>query len=677
MSAKTRAHTVHRTEIERLREQIRRHDYRYYVLNQPEIADAAYDRLLRQLQELEAAHPAWVTPDSPTQRVGGMPSEAFRPVRHRLAMLSLDNTYTASELLAWHERVVKGLGTAPQEYVVEFKIDGVGIALTYDAGRLHSAATRGDGETGEDVTANVRTIRAIPLRLRGRPPTRLEVRGEIYMTREAFRRCNERAAKAAQELFANPRNAAAGSLRQKDPCVTAQRSLRFFVHSHGHAEGLDVATHWEFLRACRAWALPTTEHATVCHSIDEVLTLCRTWETARERLAYEVDGLVVKVNGFDQQRRLGFTLKSPRWAIAYKFAAHQATTKILDIEPSVGRTGALTPVARLQPVECGGVTISHASLHNFDEIQRLGVKIGDWVVIERAGEVIPQVISVIKSKRTGTERAVSVPKTCPACRGPVSKVKEEDVAYRCVNPNCPAQLARVLLHFGSRGAMDIEGLGVVVVEQLLERHLVRDVADLYALTKTQLLTLELFAEKKAEQLLEAIAASRSRGLTRVLYGLGIRHVGEQAAVTLAERFGSLERLMAATEAALTEISDVGPVVAASIIAYFRQPGTKSILDKLRRAGVVMTERARPQAHGPLAGKTLVVTGTLTRYSREEVARLIHQLGGRASGSVSRQTDYVVVGRDPGSKAAQAKQLGVTMLDEAAFERLIQGKGGAA
>ena len=655
--------------IERLRERIRHHDYRYYVLSQPEIADIEYDALMRKLTALEAQAPQLISLDSPTQRVGGVPDQAFRAVRHATPMLSLDNVFSEEELRAWHQRVLKGLATQEPSYTVELKIDGVGLALTYDRGRLLQAATRGDGAMGEDVTANAKTIRAIPLRLQGKAPRRLEVRGEVYMTAEAFTRYNERAGREGGELFANPRNAAAGSLRQKDPRVTAERPLRFFTHSYGVVEGMRFATHWEFLQTCQRLGLPVTEHAAHCRSFADVEQRCRRLEQLRDRLGYDVDGVVIKVNELTLQERLGMTFKSPRWAIAYKFPAQQATTQVLDVAPSVGRTGVVTPVASLTPVACGGVTISSATLHNYDEVERLGVKIGDWVVIQRAGEVIPQVVKVIESRRTGKERAVKPPARCPECGGTVAKGKEEEVAYRCISPSCPAQLVRSLIHFGSRNAMDIEGLGDVVVEQLVSQRLLHDAAALYRLTEQELLRLPLFKEKKAQKLLDAIRASKTRGLARLLYGLGLRHVGERSALDLAEHFGSMGRLMDAGEERLGEVSGIGPVVAASIVAFFRQPSARALIKTLDAAGVVMTEPRR-EGPQPLARMTFVLTGELSSMSRPQAEALIRQLGGQASSSVSRLTTYVVAGSAPGSKLAAAKKLGVRILDEVAFRKLI-------
>ena len=655
--------------IKRLREKIRHHDYRYYVLNQPEISDAEYDQLVRELQSLEEQAPHLVTPDSPTQRVGGIPDQAFRSIRHSTPMLSLDNAFSEEELEAWHQRVAKGLPGLAPTYTVEPKIDGVGLALTYERGQLTQAATRGDGATGEEVTANVRTIRAIPLKLRGAMPRRLEVRGEVYMAIEDFERYNTRFSRQGGDTFANPRNAAAGSLRQKDPQVTATRPLRFFTHSHGTVEGMRFATHWAFLQACKQLGLPITEHALRCSSFEEVRQHCRRLEQLRDRLAYEADGVVVKVNELSCQERLGMTMRSPRWAIAYKFAAHQATTQVLDVLHSVGRTGTVTPVASLKPVSCGGVTISSATLHNYDEVNRLGVKVGDWVLIQRAGDVIPQVVNVIETRRIGKERTIEPPTRCPECGGAIAKEKEE-VAYRCVNPSCPAQLERSVVHFGSRSAMDIEGLGEVVVEQLVSKQLIHDVADVYRLAEPDLLTLELFAEKKAQKLLQAIRASKSRGLARLLHGLGIRHVGEKAAIDLAEHFGSMHRLMQADRAVLEKVPGVGPVVAESVVQFFHLTQTKALMKKLEAVGMKMTELVRkgPQ---PLARTTFVFTGELARMSRSQAEALVRQRGGQPSSSVSQLTDYVVVGESPGSKAEKAKKLGVKIINEAEFLRLTK------
>lgn len=656
--------------IEKLREEIRCHDYRYHVLNQPEISDAEYDRLLRSLQALEAEAPEWVTPDSPTQRVGGIPDSVFQPVRHAAVMLSLDNAFNEEELKAWHERAVKILGNRKPTYTVELKIDGVGLALTYEKGKLLRAATRGDGTTGEDVTANTKTIRAIPLRLASEAAVSCEVRGEAYMTKGDFERYNEKAEQEGAETFVNPRNAAAGSLRQKDPRITAQRPLRFFTHSYGIWQGKVPRTHWEFLQACKTLGLPITEKAAQCASFEEVLRRCRALEAMRDQLSYEADGVVIKVNELGFQNELGTTHKSPRWAIAYKFPAQQATTQVLAVEHSVGRTGVVTPVAKLKPVFCGGVTISNATLHNYDEIGRLGLKSGDWVVIQRAGEVIPQVVKVLTQRRSGSEHPVKPPRQCPACHEAVKKEKEGEVAYRCINPSCPAQLVRRIIHFGSRPAMDIEGLGDVVVEQLVAHGKVHTVADLYRLTEADLLTLPLFKEKKAKKLLAAVSASKTRGLARFLFGLGVRHVGEKAAMDLAEAFGSLDELMQVDAKALEQVSGVGPIAAFAVTAFFRQPKTRALIAALKGAGIVMTQQ-RLQGPRPLAGSTFVFTGELDSLTRGDAEAWVQRLGGKASSRVSRLTSYVVAGAAAGSKLDKARQLGVKVIDEAAFRRLVE------
>lgn len=657
-------------QIERLRADIRRHDHRYYVLSQPEISDAEYDRLLRRLQELEAQHPGLITPDSPTQRVGGAPDTAFRPVRHASPMLSLDNAFTDEELGAWHERVIKGAAGSPVTFTVEPKLDGVSLSLMYEDGRLAWAATRGDGLTGEDVTANAKTIRAIPLRLQGDVPRRLEIRGEVFMALDAFRKFNERASRDGDETFANPRNAAAGSLRQKDPRVTATRPLRFVTHSRGEADGMDAASHEGFLDRCRRLGLPVIEPVTRCGSLDQLRAEVRRIEQGRAGLPYEADGAVIKVNELALRDRLGMTMRSPRWALAFKFAAHQATTQVVGIEHSVGRTGTITPVAALAPVPCAGVTISSATLHNYDEVDRLGVRVGDWVVIQRAGDVIPQVVKVIGSKRTGAEKAIRPPKACPVCRGTVLK-EEGEVAVRCINPACGAQLERTIIHFASRAAMDIEGLGDVVVRQLIEQELIRDAADIYRLTGKQLLTVPLFKEKKAAKLLDAIAASKTRGLARLVYALGIRHVGERGALDLAQHFGSLEQLAHADRDALEAVDGIGPAVSEEVAAYFTQPQTRQLLRKLEAAGLTLTE-APAKPSGALSGKTFVFTGELSTLTRPQAETLVRQLGGKPSSSVSKATSYVVAGDAPGSKLAKAKSLGVTVIDEAAFKHLVGG-----
>jgi len=659
-----------RKEAERLRREIARHEHLYYAEAKPVISDYDFDLLLKKLEALEKQYPDLRTLDSPTQRVGGKPVEGFPTHRHAVPMLSLDNTYSTDDLNDWHGRVLKGLRPGdPLEYVVELKIDGVGLALTYEDGLLTTAATRGDGETGEDVTANARTIRSIPMRLHGKAPKLLEVRGEVYVTKKDFQKFNEALRRSGDEApFANPRNFAAGSLRQKDSHITAQRPLRYFVHSFGRVEGVEFKTHHEFLDACRALHLPVDKNTVLCKNIDIAVKRCLSLQSRRDALDYEADGGVVKVNDIAVQKRLGFTFKSPRWAVAYKFPAAQAVTPILDIEMSVGRTGAVTPVAKLQPVECGGVTISNASLHNFDEIDRLDVRVGDWVVVERAGEVIPKVIKVLSEKRTGDERSVRPPEKCPACGGRIDKGKEEDVIYRCLNPACPAQLEKSLLHFAGREALDIEGMGEAVAQELHTRKLVSDLADVFTLKKSDLLGLEGFKDKKADNLLHAIEAAKSRSLDRFIYSLGIRDVGEKGALLLAERFGTLEKLRNATAEELTAIHEVGPVMSESVVNFFRQPSVKKLLDKFKRLGVEPRPVPRTERPATLAGKTVVFTGELRSFSRAEAERLTRELGGNAVSSVSKNTSFVVAGEDAGSKFRKAQKIGVEIIDELEFRK---------
>jgi DNA ligase (NAD+) len=662
---------MERTEAKKtihdLRDQISRHDYLYYVQAQPEISDQDYDKLYRQLADLEKQFPDLVSKESPTQRVGGELVGGFQTVRHQVPMLSLDNTYNENEVLEWDDRLQKLIGTMEHNFVVEPKVDGVSLSLIYENGRLVRGVTRGDGETGEDITANVRTIRSIPLKLQSPYPKVFDVRGEVYMNKKEFARHNIEMEKRGQETFANPRNAVAGSLRQKDPAVTASRPLRFMVHSFGVAEGLTWTTQYDFLKACAAMGLPTSPLAQRCDNIMDSMRHCRMLERERDSLLYDIDGAVIKLNSFELRAKAGFTHRSPRWAVAYKFAAQQTETEVLNIIASVGRLGTITPVAKLKSVSVGGVTVSNATLHNFDEIKRLDVKIGDRVIIQRAGDVIPKVLKVVLEKRPRHARAFEVPTECPACGGPISKEKEIDIAYRCTNLGCPAQLARGIVHFAARDAMDIDGLGESSVEQLVDKKLVENIADIYGLTRKDLLGLELFAEKKADNLLKAIEKSKTRPLSRVLYGLGIRHVGEKAALVLAEKFVTMEALSQAAETQLKEIHEVGPVLAQSIVDYFKLETTPAILRKLKRAGLTMKEEiARTKEPQLLAGKTVVFTGELERFSRSEAERRVRDLGGNATSSVSAKTDFVVVGKEPGSKATKAHKLGVKILTEKEF-----------
>ena len=657
-------------EIERLRRELREHDRRYYVEDAPVISDTEYDRILRRLKDLEARHPETVTPDSPTQRVGGSAVSDFASVRHAAAMLSLDNVYGEDELREWHARLLKNLPPAePPLFIIEPKVDGLSCALTYERGMLARAATRGDGETGEDVTANARTIRSIPLRLAGTAPERLEIRGEVYISFADFAKVNAGEAAAGREPFVNPRNCAAGSLRQKDPAVTAQRRLRFLAHSFGvWTGGAAVASESQFLAACAALGLQAVEHASA-RSLDEVVRFYREFKEQRlPRLAYAVDGIVVKVDAYSQQSRLGFTAKSPRWAVAFKYPAQQASTVVERVEFSVGRTGVITPVAKVRPVFCAGVTISSVTLHNFAEIARLGLKVGDHVLIERAGEVIPKVVKAAAELRQGHERDVAPPRTCPACGSAVVK-EEEFVAYRCVNPSCPAQLKRLLLHFASRPALDLQGLGEAAVDQLVDSGRVRDVAGLYELRKEDMLKLELFADKRAENLLAQIQESRQKPLERLIFGLGIRQVGEKTAETLAQLY-DLEGLASAELAELTRVPDVGPIVAASIRDFFHAPETKKLIARLKAAGLNFQRSERKAAGAKLAGKTFVFTGELESMPREEAEEKVKALGGKASGSVSAKTAFVVAGAKAGSKLRKAAELGVPVLSEAEFLKLL-------
>ena len=656
--------------IEKLRKDLRQHDYRYYVQDQPEISDKEYDDLVAKLRKLEDAHPEFKSADSPTVRVGGGILEGFKTLRHKQKMVSLDNTYSIEDLKDWAQRVHKGLSHAEIiEFVVEHKIDGVSANIAYESGRLTVGATRGDGETGEDVTGNIKTIRAIPLVLLGKKvPGFIEIRGEVYMDRKDFDLLNKEREKRAEVLFANPRNATSGSLKLLDTAVVAKRRLNFFAHSLGGYIGTKILSQWEYLQNLRDWGVRTNKNSKLCKSLDEVIKYCLYWQEKRDSLSYEIDGMVVKVNSLAQQKRLGFTLKSPRWAVAYKFPARQATTVVKNILVQVGRTGVITPVAELEPVECAGVIIKHATLHNFDEIKRLDVKIGDRILIERAGDVIPKVVKVVEGKG---KKHFAIPKACPVCSGKVVKEKEEDVAYRCINPSCPAQLERGLLHFASRAAMDIQGMGESVVQQLVKLKLVKDFADIYKLKEEALGKLELFKEKKARNLLLAIEKSKRQPLSRLIYALGIRHVGEKAAYVLAGKFLTLDKLAAATHADLDAIYEVGPVIQESILDYFSLPQTKKLIEELRKTGVNFKEAAREVKHTALAGKAIVFTGELKGYSRLQAEELVRSLGGNPSSSVSRATDFVVAGVNPGSKYDKARKLGVKIIDEKQLKEMIK------
>lgn len=657
-------------EIEKLRELIRYHDYRYYVLSDPEISDREYDNLWKRLKDLEEKYPQFILPDSPTQRVSGGILEGFSTVRHSVKMLSLDNTYSYDDLRQWEKRIQKIVSAKDIDYIVELKIDGVSCNFIYHEGVFSVGATRGDGEVGEDITTNVKTIKSLPLRLRGDGfPGILEVRGEIYIGKDDFKKLNKEREENNEPPFANPRNAASGSLKLLNPSLVAQRNLNYFIHSFGRCDGYEFVSQQEFLEKVKSWGLRVNPYIKLCRGIEEVIEYCRIWENKKNDLDYEIDGMVIKVNEFSLQRELGETMRSPRWAVAYKFPAHQATTKILDIEFGVGRTGIITPVAILQPVECGGVIISRATLHNFDEIKRLGVKKYDYVLVERAGEVIPKIVKVIESRRSGREKDIKVPRKCPVCGGNVVKIKDE-VYWYCINPNCPAQLKRSLLHFSSRAAMDIEGMGESVVEELVNRKLIKSIPDIYKLKDKDLLNLPLFKTKRANNLIVAINRSKDRGLSRFLYGLGIRHVGEKMARILAEKFGDIDKFFKIDKKDLLAINDVGEVVADSIVSFFSQPKVRAMVDECKKLGLKLKE-SNFSGGNLLKGKTFVFTGELDNFTRSEAKEKVETLGGNVSSSVSRKTDFVVVGKNPGSKYNKARALGVKIIDENEFLRLLK------
>lgn len=666
--------------IDELRKLIEYHNYRYYVLDQPEISDEEYDRLFQELVSLETQFPELVTADSPTQRVGAPPLDAFPEHLHREVMLSLDNAFSEEDLRAFDQRVKRFLdlpSDAPLEYTCELKIDGLAVSLTYENGVLMVGATRGDGVRGEDVTPNIRTVRQIPLRLRTEnlfdtPPPIIEVRGEVYLSYREFERINREREQAGEPLFANPRNAGAGSLRQLDSRITARRHLRFWAYGIGYTEGVEFQTHWEVLQQLKAWGFPVNPHTRLANGIEEAILYCREWSTRRAELDYATDGVVIKVNRLDLQRQLGATQRAPRWAIAYKYPAEQAKTVIREVRWQVGRTGVLTPVAIMEPVPVGGVTVSRATLHNLDEIRRKDIRVGDTVIIQRAGEVIPEVVSVVVESRTGREQIIEPPALCPVCGARVERV-EDEAALRCINLACPAQIVERIRHFTSRNAMNIEGLGEKWVQRLFELGYIRDPADLYTLHEHRdaLVSLERSGEKLVSNLLNAIEKSKQAGLDRLIFALGIRQVGEHASRLLAEHFGSLHALMQASEDELTAIAGIGPETAREIVEFFSRPENKEVIEKLRRAGVKMTiERAQPRAT-PFAGMTFVFTGELQAYTREEAEALVRSLGGRATSSVSKATSFVVAGPGAGSKLQKAIDLGIPILNEQQFLEMVR------
>lgn len=656
--------------VQELRDLINYHNYRYYVLDSPEISDAEYDELVRKLVHLEEEHPELVTPDSPTQRVGAPPTEAFKSVRHRAKMLSLADAFSFEELSAFFDRIKRELPSEEFEFVCELKVDGTAIALSYENGIYVRGATRGDGEVGEDITLNIKTIRSIPLKSRlPSPSPELEIRGEAYFSKEQFGDLNKERGKQGLPLFANPRNAAAGSLRQLDPKMTAARALDAIFHGVGYLEGAEQATQWETLQFLKEAGFKISPHAQITETPEDVFNFCTDWQKKRDTLPFEIDGVVIKVNSLDQQSRLGATSKSPRWAIAYKFPAEQRTTKLIDIQVNVGRTGALTPTAVLEPVRVAGSTVSRATLHNEDEIRRKDVRIGDYVIVQKAGDVIPEIVAPVPSRRTGKEKFFKMPATCPICGAKVIRPGDEAVA-RCTGIACPAQLYEHVLHFASRGAMDIEGLGAAVASQLLEKGMIKDVGDIYYLTKEDLLQIEHFADKAAENLLSAIEGSKVRPPSRLLFAIGIRHVGSHVADVLVKHFPSIERLKNTTLEDLMGTEEIGPKIAESVLIFFEQKKNLEVLNKLHRAGLKMEEIKKAGAPQKLQGLTFVLTGALTSFTREEAEEKIAELGGRISSSVSKKTDYVIVGKEPGSKYDKAKELGIKILDEEEFKEMV-------
>lgn len=661
-------------KIEKLRHELEYHNQKYYVDAKPEISDREFDRLMRELIDLEKEFPALLTPDSPSQRVGGAPLKSFKTVEHKLPMLSMDNTYSYEELREFDERVKKGLGRKEVEYFVEEKIDGVSISLTYENGLFTLGATRGDGRYGDDVTENLKTVRSIPLRVTSKNsvkiPQLLEVRGEVYLPFTSFEKINSEKEKIGEELFANPRNACAGTLKLLDSSMVAKRNLDIFCHGIGIAEGTHFKKQSDFFDFLKSLGFKTIAHTKIAKSIEDVIEFVDFYEKKRASLNYAVDGLVVKVNSFDDQKTLGVTSKSPRWMIAYKYPAERAETLLEDIEISVGRTGALTPIALLKPVQLSGTTVSRASLHNKDEIERLDVRVGDIVEVEKSGEIIPKVISVVTSKRKGSLRKFVFPEKCPVCGSHATNVGDE-VIIRCVNLACPAQLKGRIKHYAMRDAMDIEGMGEALIEQLVEKEMVKDLADIYFLKFEEVANLERMAEKSAQNLFDGIEMSKKKPLAKLIFGLGILNVGERGADILAERFGNLEKIMSTSLEKLEAIREIGPVTAKSIHEFFEQKGTHKIIEKLKKAGVRFDVVEKRRTGTPLSGKSFVITGTLEKYSRGDAETLIKQLGGIPGSSISKKTDYLVVGSLPGSKLAKAKEYGIKILDEAAFESLLR------
>ena len=659
--------------IEELRYQINRHNHLYYVMDDPEVSDAEYDRLFDGLTGLENNYPELITQDSPTQRVGAAPLQEFESVRHSLPMLSLNKATTEVEFHDFHRRVFEGLGVKDYEvhYTVEPKFDGLAVELVYNRGLLSQGSTRGNGTTGEDVTMNLRTVNSIPLRLMGDEiPELIEVRGEVIMNREDFARLNRERGKQEESLFANPRNAAAGSVRQLDPRITSKRPLNLLAYGTGRVQGKELETHWETLDYLKRLGFKMTPHIELCRNVEQVKAYYRKILMMRDKLPYEIDGIVIKVNTFSMQQRLGELSRSPRWAVAWKFPAQQEHTRIRDILISVGRTGALTPVAVLEPVRVGGVEVSRASLHNVDEIRKKGVRIGDTVIIQRAGDVIPEVVKVVMSRRTGAEREFIMPGHCPICGSRVERAEGES-AHRCTGIACPAQIKEKLFHFASKGAMNMDGLGRRILEQMVDKELIRDPADLYFLKKEDLMKMDRMGEKLAENLCDAINESRNPGLSNLIYALGIRNVGVHLAGVLARNYGSIDRLAEQGVEDLTRVNEVGPIVAQSLHNFFHNPANLEVLEKLKRGGVKFPVQEKEKKEMPLEGKTFVFTGGLENFTREQAKEAIEGMGGRVTSAVTKKTDFLVKGKDPGSKYDAATKLGIKILSEDALKEMIE------
>ena len=651
-------------------EEIEKHNRLYYQEAKPEISDKEYDKLLKELVDLEKKHPELANANSPTQRVGGAPIDGFVTLKHRLPMLSIDNTYSPSELKEFDKKVCKGLGNDKPSYMVELKIDGVAISLIYENGILTAGVTRGDGEKGDDVTQNLKTVGGVPLKLNTKkPPALLEVRGEVYMARANFARLNEQRVKEGLDKFANPRNSAAGSLKLLDPKLCAARKLSLFAYAIGAMEGIQVKSQTETLKLLHDFGFPVNSNATQLDSIEEVVAHCESWNDKRYDLPYDTDGMVIKVNDLAQREKLGITTKSPRWVVAYKFAAEQALTRLLNIELQVGRQGTLTPVAHLDPVQLAGTTVARASLHNDDNLKTKDIRVGDMVVVEKAGEIIPYIVRSEPSLRTGKEKPFVFPKVCPVCGADVVK-DAKGAFYRCTGTDCVAQLKRRVRSYASRNAMDIENLGEEIIEQLVDTGLVKTLADIYKLGLNQLANLERMGEQSSRNLLDGIAASKSRGLARLLTGLGLRHVGENVADVLARKFISMKAFAQANEEELAAIEGIGPERASSIRGWFANTTNQELIESLEKAGIKMDESVSTvAASSALAGKSIVVTGTLVKYGREEIERRLRDLGAKASGSVSKKTDYLLAGEKAGSKLEKARELGVRIITEEEFEKL--------